>query len=578
MSFAATFDADAALARAAAAHTRAAHAILAPRAAEAAERALRDAARADDAAAARAPDARAAAALAARAARARRDCEAARRRRVRATVLEAAAAARAAADAELAALDAADAAAAAEDGERDADLFLSALFIVAQVPGGQVAEKDKCCYAFDVRKAAGLCRATWAEEGFWSGLVRVQHPGRSRRTRLMYAAHRGDADRVRWLLARGAPLEVADADGRTALALALAGGHAGAVAALLAAGALTGNAQLRGAAARRDAAVVRLLLSHGADAGARDAKGRTPLMAMMLFPSAGNRAPPVAVRLREATPAYEAVATALLEAGADVSAADVNGVTAVHIAAQHAPVSVLRRLLAAGGSATAAQADGATPLHWAALAPVEASARIDMLLAAGASVHAVVGGDPRRVGKTPLHAAAGAGVADAVHTLLAHGALVDARANYEGRLVNATPLLVAAQSNEDAIVRRLLRAGADVHATARTPGGAAGLTCLNLTASVVVARTLIKAGADVHAAAAAAVGFASPKVQCIVQEAARPSREAVAATPPVGVAGVVACPRCNTRHSVDYDSPLVNADGILACVCGQQLQLGRVAP
>ena len=65
------------------------------------------------------------------------------------------------------------------------DMFLDALFLVAQFPGGQIAEADKCCYAFDVRRCAGLCRAAWVEEAFWSGLARVSHPGRQKRTRLM---------------------------------------------------------------------------------------------------------------------------------------------------------------------------------------------------------------------------------------------------------------------------------------------------------------------------------------------------------------------------------------------------------
>ena len=64
-------------------------------------------------------------------------------------------------------------------------MFLDALFLVAQFPGGQIAEADKCCYAFDVRRCAGLCRAAWVEEAFWSGLARVSHPGRQKRTRLM---------------------------------------------------------------------------------------------------------------------------------------------------------------------------------------------------------------------------------------------------------------------------------------------------------------------------------------------------------------------------------------------------------
>ena len=117
------------------------------------------------------------------------------------------------------------------------ELFLDALFLVAQFPGGQVAEAAKCCYAFDVRLCAGLCRATWAEEAFWSGLVRVAHPGRHKRTRLMYTAERGNAARVAWLLARGAPREANDSRGYTALHFSSLVDCIAAVRALLAAGA-----------------------------------------------------------------------------------------------------------------------------------------------------------------------------------------------------------------------------------------------------------------------------------------------------------------------------------------------------
>ena len=88
------------------------------------------------------------------------------------------------------------------------ELFLDALFLVAQFPGGQIAEAGQCCYAYDVRLCAGLCRATWAEEAFWSGMVRVRH-GPRRLTRLTprtrpsrTATRAGPCDT--WRAARGA--------------------------------------------------------------------------------------------------------------------------------------------------------------------------------------------------------------------------------------------------------------------------------------------------------------------------------------------------------------------------------------
>ena len=168
-----------------------------------------------------------------------------------------------------------------------AELFLDALFLVAQFPGGQIAEADKCCYAHDVRLCAGLCRATWAEEAFWSGLVRVR-AGRRKRTRLMYAAAHGDAARVSWLLARGAPREAKDlVHSFTALHWASWKGHVDAVRALLAAGANVEAASTGGVTSLiealgrgyRHTEVVRALLAVGADveAAAAGFDGRRPL-------------------------------------------------------------------------------------------------------------------------------------------------------------------------------------------------------------------------------------------------------------------------------------------------------------
>ena len=189
------------------------------------------------------------------------------------------------------------------------DMFLDALFLVAQFPGGQIAEAGKCCYAFDVRACAGLCRATWAEEAFWSGLVRV-HAGPKKLTRLMYAAAHDDAARVAWLLARGAPMEAKDIKDGTALFWATALGHVDAMRVLLAAGANANAAVANGvtplaiAAHEGDTDVMRALLAAGANVGAVNDKGHTPLIVASIMGQAD------AVR-------------ALLAAGSNVDAADI---------------------------------------------------------------------------------------------------------------------------------------------------------------------------------------------------------------------------------------------------------------
>jgi TonB family protein len=94
----------------------------------------------------------------------------------------------------------------------------------------------------------------------------------------------GETQAVRDLLAAGAPaVDAADATGRTALMLAVEGGHDEIVEALLEAGAgvdrqdEAGETALHLAAHHGRASAARLLLEAGADFGLRDAEGRTPL-------------------------------------------------------------------------------------------------------------------------------------------------------------------------------------------------------------------------------------------------------------------------------------------------------------
>jgi hypothetical protein len=115
--------------------------------------------------------------------------------------------------------------------ERVPQRFLDALFIAFQ------SEKGRAGFAYDLRWCAGLCTATWREEALWNGLGRVRRGWRNI-THLMYAAGRtGDVARVRWLLARGASVNVKTYDGRTALHYASACGNAEIVQLLLAEGA-----------------------------------------------------------------------------------------------------------------------------------------------------------------------------------------------------------------------------------------------------------------------------------------------------------------------------------------------------
>ncbi len=143
---------------------------------------------------------------------------------------------------------------------------------------------------------------------------------------------------------------------------------------------------------------------------------------------------------------------ALLKTGADVNAAQGDGMTALHWAALRGDVDMARVLVYAGANLESTTRLGAyTALHLASR-----NGRADMvaaLLAAGADPRA-----PTSTGVTPLHLAADAGSADAIEILLGAGALVDAKESANGQ----TPLMFAAAAGRLAAVETLIAAGADL--------------------------------------------------------------------------------------------------------------------
>ena len=284
------------------------------------------------------------------------------------------------------------------------ELFLDALFIVAQFPGGQIPEAAKCCYAYDVRLCAGLCRATWAEEAFWCGLARVQS-GPTRRTHLMYASHKGDAARAAWLARKAAaPLEavnVCASAGRGGRAAAGGTPHAraradpyppfrlpwadGETALVYASWCCALHKNLEPKCARPK--VVEALIKAGANVNAAAAphpRGRYYTTAIGRT-SVAQEAP---LHFAAESGNVE-IARMLLAAGAAVGARDSAGATPLHRAAAASALSmdILRVLIEAGAKLDAASNDGATP---AALL----TAKADELraLAAGAAAPAALAG------------------------------------------------------------------------------------------------------------------------------------------------------------------------------------------
>ncbi len=128
-------------------------------------------------------------------------------------------------------------------------------------------------------------------------------------------------------------------------------------------------------------------------------------------------------------------------------------------AAMRGDTAAISKLLSSGADVNAAQGDGMTALHWAALngdAPL-----VGTLLSAKAAV------DPttRLAHYTPLHLAASRGHGDVVTRLLAAGAKPDAVTD-----TGVQPLHFAAQAGDVASVTALLAKGVDVNAVDATHG------------------------------------------------------------------------------------------------------------
>ena len=145
---------------------------------------------------------------------------------------------------------------------------------------------------------------------------------------------------------------------------------------------------------------------------------------------------------------------ALLKQGADVNAAQGDGMTALHWAAQNGDVATLQVLLYAGANREATtRLGGYTALHLASQRGAGDAVRV--LVEAGSNVNAVTS-----TGAGAIHFAAMAGRPDVIKVLLERGANVNAGDAYGGR----TPLMFATAGNRVDAMKTLLRAGADLKA------------------------------------------------------------------------------------------------------------------
>ena len=166
---------------------------------------------------------------------------------------------------------------------------------------------------------------------------------------------------------------------------------------------------------------------------------------------------------------FEAVAAALLDAGADVDAAlEKIGLTPLFIASAQGYLPVVRLLLGRGAAVGSRNWNGISPLHMAALRGNTAIAQL--LRDHGAAVDdadsggstpllSLAAGEPQGEGDAPL---ADAARKRALRWLLAAGASTEARRAADGY----TPVLAAAAGGRADLIAELLRAGADAGAVA----------------------------------------------------------------------------------------------------------------
>lgn len=216
---------------------------------------------------------------------------------------------------------------------------------------------------------------------------------------------------------------------------------------------------------------------------------------------------------------------AIMQQGADINAAQADGMTALHWAVYRNEPDTVELLLHAGADVTAENRYGVTPLSLACLNGD--SAIVESLLTAGADPNAALPG-----GETVLMTAARTGKLGPVQALLASGADVDAKeqngqaacmwAAAEGHVevVDAlleagadfrtplksgfTPLFFAVRGGHAEVVQRLLQAGVDVDEAMQPKSSfnrspEKGMSALSLAIEnghFELALRLIEAGAD----------------------------------------------------------------------------------
>jgi ankyrin repeat protein len=351
--------------------------------------------------------------------------------------------------------------------------------------------------------------------------------------RLVNAAKDQDVAAVRALLKQGAPVNISQPDGVTALHWAALGNNLQIADLLIGSGAQVNAADNYGvtplslACTNRNALLVENLLKAGANANAAQASGETVLMTCAyagaldavnaLLASGANANEKESSQghtalMFAAAQGHTELVRALIQHGADVHARSAAGYTALLLAAREAHLETTQALLAAGADVNEAAKDGTTalfvatmrghtkygeflldkganpnlgpgflPLHWAAATyDTELTDNSNGILSEDTEWSALGGlREPEKL--------------EFVKALLAHGADPNAQARKFGArtelgvyikgsmegLDGATPFLLAARGNDTAVMRELIAHGADPKLTTKN-----GTTALMAAAGV----------------------------------------------------------------------------------------------
>ena len=253
-------------------------------------------------------------------------------------------------------------------------------------------------HAVDAREGDGSTPLHWAVRAedldtvnaLLAGGAKVAAPNALGVTPAYMAAEMGNAAILRRLLDAGADIKTTDASGDTLLMAAVRAGNADAADLLLERGAPVnagdpqlGHTALMWAARRNDTAIMKRLLARGAEPDARTRAGEKPAARV---PGAGGGSHGVGIVRSGVPPQGEQQPTPggmtallfaardgqldatrlLLEAGADVNAADPNGISPLVMALTNGQFAVAKLLLDRHADAARADWWGRSPL-WAAV-------------------------------------------------------------------------------------------------------------------------------------------------------------------------------------------------------------------